>query len=171
MKTVLHAGCADTPLPGFLDGYKETRLDADGQHNPDLIGTICDLGRIGEYDAVYCSHTLEHVYPYQVVPALKELLRASKHDGHVIIIVPDLEDVKVSDDVLYMNDAYGVTAMDMFYGTASPDNPWMAHHSGFTQKLLTGAMVDAGYVGVLVQRITNYQLLAVGSKSPLKECP
>ncbi len=42
-------------------------------------------------DAFFCSHTLEHVEPENILPVLKEIRRSLKPNGKIRIVVPDAE--------------------------------------------------------------------------------
>jgi ubiquinone/menaquinone biosynthesis C-methylase UbiE len=124
------------------------------------------LGDIGPYDVVYLSHSLEHVYPHEVPVALEEFHRVLKTEGFAAIVVPDLEDIKPTEDVVYESPAGPVTGLDMYYGMARliVDNPYMAHKCGFTQATLTKVLQEAGFSKVIVNRISGHNLLGVGVK-------
>ena len=162
MKTILHVGCGQQPLPEWLDG-REVRLDIDPNVSPDIIAPMTDLGDIGLFDAIYTSHALEHLYPHDVKKCLSEFMRVIKNDGAVIIIVPDLEDIKPTLDVVYDSPAGPVTGLDMYYGKADmvEANPYMAHKTGFTSDTLTKAMIDAGFDVKHCVR-SQHSLIAVG---------
>src|SRR6185295_16545775 len=147
MPTLLHAGCGTTPRPAWADGFEEVRLDIDARCNPDIRASIVDMGEIGPFEALYSSHCLEHLYPHQVPVALGEFFRVLKPGGKALIIVPDLEDVRPTEDALYLSEAGPICGLDMIYGKASliAENPFMAHHSGFTADTLRGAMEAAGF--------------------------
>ena len=76
----LHIGCGrmqpdeTNQLPSWASGCKETRLDIDPTANPDIVASMVDLGDIGPFDITYSSHTLEHLYPHQVLDALRNSL-------------------------------------------------------------------------------------------------
>jgi predicted SAM-dependent methyltransferase len=78
---LLHAGCGGSALPEFLDRYDEVRLDIDPEAKPDIVASLTDMGEIGQFDAVFCSHCVEHLYPDDVRVALKELHRVTRDDG------------------------------------------------------------------------------------------
>jgi len=42
-------------------------------------------------DAIYSSHTIEHLYPNEIPLAMKELLRVVKPEGYAVITCPDLQ--------------------------------------------------------------------------------
>jgi SAM-dependent methyltransferase len=163
---VLHAGCGGAKLPPYWQNVQETRLDIDPSQKPDVVASITDMGEVGEFDAVYSSHCLEHLYPHDVPKALGEFCRVTKEGGVAVVIVPDLEDVKPTDDVLYESDSGPICGLDMYYGHGRliEQRPYMAHHSGFVAKTLEGAMKSAGFRAVKVTRAGDYNLIGVGLK-------
>ncbi len=172
MKTVLHVGCGHEHLPPYLSHCAEVRLDIDPATNPDILGDMVHLpAGIGPFDAVYSCHSLEHLYPYDVMPCLEGFLRVLKPGGVVIILVPDLEGVEPTDEVLYMSQGgTEVTGLDMYYGLsgALKEMPYMAHHCGFVQKTLEKVLRAAGYKNVVVHRQSNdvifRSLVGIGEK-------
>lgn len=166
MATVLHAGCGYAELPGWLKGNDEVRLDVDPECKPDIQASITDLGEIGPYDIVLCQHALEHLYPHEVSTALKEFHRVLIPSGYAAIFVPDLEEAKPTEDVLFVSPAGPITGLDLFYGyrlAISSGMKFMAHHTGFTQSTLADALTIAGFKGI-TYRLSNYNLLGIGIK-------
>jgi SAM-dependent methyltransferase len=164
---VLHAGCGGSPLPSYFPAQNaiEVRLDIDPAMAPDVVASLTQMGDIGEFDAVYCAHAIEHLYPHEVPRALAEFARVLKPGGFAMVVVPDLEDLPLTERVLYTTaGGVDVTAFDLFYGHRRliEANPYMAHHSGFTAPLLEGAMRDAGFEVLQVKRPGDYNLIAVG---------
>jgi SAM-dependent methyltransferase len=164
---VLHAGNGGASLPAYLGECEEVSLDADPRLNPNIVGNILDLGDIGPFDGIFCSHTLEHIYPHEVSVALREFRRVLSPGGHALIFVPDLEGVTLSDDVIYESPGGPVTAFDMFYGFRKyvaeyPDT--MAHRCGFTAKMLEEAIREAGFNRAMTKRLWGWNLLGVGEK-------
>jgi SAM-dependent methyltransferase len=149
--------------PLFGDCVEEVRLDLNPDTNPDIVGGIQDLGDIGVFDACYCSHVLEHLYPHEVGMALREIRRVLTEDGFALIFVPDLEGVTISDEVLFHAPGGPISAIDMIYGFRPQleKNPAMAHHTGFTSDLLETALREAGFREVTMQRMECYNLMAV----------
>lgn len=162
MRTVLHVGCGRQPLPTWLDGYEEVRLDIDPGVQPHIVASITELGDIGPFEALYASHCLEHLYPHDVPRALAEFRRVLKPGGLAVILVPDLEDVRPTEDVVYVSEGGPVCGLDMYYGMASliAANPHMAHHCGFVTETLSDAISAAGFSSVEISR-TNFNLLAM----------
>jgi predicted SAM-dependent methyltransferase len=166
MKELLHVGCSGHPLPAWLTGYRETRLDIDPGCKPDIVASMTDLGAIGPFDMIFCSHALEHVYPHQVPVALSEFIRVLKPGGAAVVLVPDLGDVRPTDEVLYRTDDGPVTGLDLIYGiarTVEASLHW-AHHTGFTAKTMADAFNTAGFSKITVKRLELFNILAVGIK-------
>jgi SAM-dependent methyltransferase len=129
---------------------------------PDIVASMTDLGPIGPFDVVYCSHALEHVYPHEVPLALAEFYRVLWPGGKAVVIVPDLEDVQPTTDKL-VGDLCG---LHLFYGDSRciPTQPYMAHHCGFVESTLADAILAAGFVECQTKRAGGYQLVGIGAK-------
>ncbi len=166
MLRVLHAGCGTEPLPAWLGECDEVRLDIDHRCEPHIVAPITALGDIGEFDVVYSSHCLEHLFPHQVAVALAEFKRVLKPGGKAVVVVPDLEDVRPTEDALYVSEAGPICGLDMYYGKASmiADNPFMAHKCGFVRETLAGVVEAVGFAAVSVERSSGYNLYAVAVK-------
>lgn len=167
MARILHVGCGHEPLPDILQGHTETRLDVDPECKPDIVASMTDMGEIGPFDAVYSCHCLEHLYPHDVPRALSEMFRVLAPGGTAMIRVPDLEDVRPSDDVVYESPAGPISGLDMYYGLRSQlaNRPYMAHHTGFVQATLVKALTEAGFAPVKVTRdAVQFELLASGRR-------
>lgn len=164
MKEVLHIGCGRSPLPSRMSHCHETRLDIDPNVEPDIVADMASIPDIGPFDAVYSSHSLEHLYPHDVPKCLAGILRVLKPGGAVIIHVPDLEDLSPTDEVLYEVEGGPVLAKDLFYGWSKylEELPFMAHRTGFVQKTLHAALERAGFSSVTVGREPGYELIGVG---------
>lgn len=159
-------GCGGRSLPEWICDFEEIRLDIDASHAPHIVASMTDMGDIGEFDAVHCSHALEHLYPEDVPKALAEFLRVLKSGGNAIIVVPDLEDVRISDDVLFVSPSGPIRALDLIYGFSPmlKSNPHMAHHTGFVRATLAKAMKAAGFGKIAVARLSDFNLMGVGIK-------
>lgn len=166
MERALHVGSGGQALPEWLSGFEEVRLDIDPTTHPHIVASMLDMGEIGEFDRVFSSHALEHVYPHEVQTALGEFLRVLKPGGAALVFVPDMQDVRPTEDVLYDSAAGPITGLDMFYGLRSmlKEQPYMAHHNAFTAETLRTAMEDAGFSRVEVKRVPIFNLFAVGVK-------
>lgn len=163
---VLHVGCGGAPLPPWLDGLDETRLDIDEQHAPDIVANMCDLGEIGTYDVIFSSHSLEHLTPSKARKALAEFLRVLNPGGKCIVMVPDTEGVIPTNEPLFTSPAGPITGHDLFYGAGwlVDQNPYMEHKSAWTKDTLSEAMLEAGFAGAAGNRGDYYNLIVIGVK-------
>jgi len=82
---------------------------------------MTDMSAVGDasVDAVWSSHSLEHLHRHQVVPALRECFRVLKPGGVLKLFVPDLQSVAalIAEDklhqVLYQSPAGPITVDDV----------------------------------------------------------
>ena len=154
-------------MPPWLSHHEEVRLDIDASVNPDIVASMTDMGDIGPFDAVYCSHALEHLYPHDVSLALGEFRRVLGVGGRAIVIVPDLEDIRPTEDVVFVAPAGPITGLDMIFGFRAKlkEMPHMAHHTGFVAGTLKAAFEGAGFTYTVVKRLADFNLLAVVHES------
>ncbi|NMG04255.1 class I SAM-dependent methyltransferase [Azoarcus taiwanensis] len=182
-KTFLHVGCGplrkESTTPGFnTTEWQELRLDIDQSVAPDIVGTMTDMSGVADasVDAVYSSHNIEHLYAHEVPIALAEFLRVLKPDGFAVITCPDLKSVcaLVADDKLtdtaYISGLGPNTPNYILYGfrpSMAQGNLYMAHRSGFTEKVLGGTLSAAGFAMVATMaRPAAFDLWAVACKAP-----
>jgi SAM-dependent methyltransferase len=182
MPTLLHVGCgpkrkAQTTRGFQGDDWRELRLDIDPAVAPDILGTMTDMSAVADasVDALYSSHNIEHLYPYEVPIALAEFARVLRPEGFVVLTCPDLKSVAalVAEDKLldaaYTSPAGPISAIDMIYGHRSAlarGNHYMAHRCGFTLKVLLGTLRSVGFAEVAgMERPKYFDLWAVASKA------
>lgn len=186
MPVLLHVGCGpkrrDRTTRGFAAGeWTEIRLDINPDVKPDVIGTITDMGVVGSgsVDAIFSSHNLEHLYPHEVPMALSDFRRVLSDDGFVVLTCPDLQSIceLVASDKLtepaYQSPAGPVAPLDVLYGhrlSLAAGNLYMAHHCGFTQKVLVATFQAAGFpVVASIARRGHFDLWVIASKSTRTE--
>ena len=179
-KVVLHAGCGtngSSKLHSFFhsDDWQELRVDINPEVEPDIVTSITNLKIIqtASIDAIWSSHSLEHVYSHEVPQALAEFHRVMKEDAVIVILVPDLQRVAemIVDDNLdgtayISNSGWPISPIDIIYGygrALARGNLYYAHHTGFTAKGLDKALVEAGFAEVIVHR-RDFELLAIAKK-------
>lgn len=162
---VLHVGCGGETLAAYdIEGI-ETRLDIDPRHKPDIVASMTDIpADVGGFDAVFCFHALEHLYPHEVPVALANFLRVLRPGGAAIVVVPDLSGVMPTDEVLYDSPAGPVAGLDLYYGMRRliPTMPFMAHHMGFLPPTLAAALSAAGFERVSTRRGYERNLTGYG---------
>lgn len=161
MKKFLHVGCGPATKAQTIpclaaDDWQEVRYDIDPSANPHILGTMLDMTAVksGSFDAVYSSHNIEHVYPHQVIPVLREFHRVLKPNGFVVITCPDLKAVcKLVAEGNLTGAAYyypggAISPHEVLYGLGpelARDNLYMAHHCGFTLATLFQSLEAAGF--------------------------
>jgi len=161
LKKVLNVGGNNKaiPLPPQYAEFEHLLLDIDPKGMPDIV---CDARKLttleaGQFDAVYCSHNLEHYYRHDVPKVLAGFLHVLKDGGFAQIRVPDLNAVmRVTlergldiDDVLYQSPAGPIMVLDVLYGYSveieRSGQEFFAHKTGFTEKSLLKALQRSGF--------------------------
>jgi len=149
----------DISLPPQYAGFEHILLDIDPKGAPDIV---CDARRLttleaGIFDAVYCSHNLEHYYRHDVPKVLRGFLHVLKEGGFAQILVPDIAEVMRLtlerrldiDDILYQSAAGPIMVLDVLYGHSveieRSGNDFFAHKTGFTHKSLMGILKKSGF--------------------------
>lgn len=187
MKSFLHVGCGQKrkgqTTRGFAsDDWNEVRFDIDEAVQPDIVGTIADMAAVASesFDAVFSSHNIEHLFPHEVVPALREFLRVLKPGGFAVVTCPDLQSVAqlIAEDKLtepaYNSPAGPIAPLDILYGfrrSLAAGQHYMAHKTGFTESTLRRSFADAGYaaIGSMKRGGPSFDLWIVGTKTPMDE--
>ena len=169
LKRVLNAGSgsyAARKLHPFFtpDVWQEIRIDIDPRVKPDMVSSITDMRSSiapQSFDAIWSSHTLEHLYAHEVPLALAEFKRILKPDGLALITSPDLETVASLmlnhglNCVAYTSPAGPITPLDMIFGHSASiarGDLYMAHKTGFTCASLGQHFIDADFPVVIVKR-------------------
>ncbi|TNF57232.1 MAG: methyltransferase domain-containing protein [Burkholderiales bacterium] len=161
MKRVLNVGgnSKAIPLPAPYADFEHLLLDIDPTGQPDIV---CDARQLqtlatDQFDAIYCSHNLEHYYHHDVSKVLAGFRHVLKPDGFAHIRVPDVGAVMKAcvergldiEDVLYQSSLGPISVLDVLYGYGkqieSSGVEFFAHKTGFTQKSLSRALVAAGF--------------------------
>jgi predicted SAM-dependent methyltransferase len=177
-KRVLNAGSGPN-APGRLhpifskEEWEQVRLDAEPLTKPDLLGSVVDMHEFipnSTFDAVWSSHSLEHLYAHEVLPALMEFRRILKDDGFALVTTPDIEAVARLvleghiDDQAYVSPAGPITALDMMYGHATAiaqGSRYMAHNTGFTCDRMGRLLLEAGFPQAHIVKQSAFDLWAL----------
>lgn len=137
-------------LPDIYNDWEQVFLDIDPSVNPDVLCDARELFTLeaAAYDAIYCSHNLEHYYRHEIPKVLKGFSHVLKEDGFVQIRVPDMRSVLKAfieldmeiNDPLYNSPAGNISVQDIIYGHGASIErsgcDFMAHKVGFTQQYL-----------------------------------
>lgn len=158
--TVLNVGAGKSTIDNsiFVDGLtdlKEYRLDIDKKNNPDICLDVNDLTAIEDdsFNAVYCSHMVEHLDFFKVIPTIKNFLRITKASGEVRIIVPNLKSIAYeiySGNLLnpvYDSPGGPISPVDILYGHRASvirGSEFMRHKTGFTKESFEQMLAEAG---------------------------
>jgi predicted SAM-dependent methyltransferase len=168
-RRVLNAGSgprSNRKLNTFFDptAWHEIRIDLDPRVEPDVVGSMTDMGLhfdARSFDAIWSSHSLEHLHAHEIPVALTEFRRILRDDGFAIITCPDLETVMTlflehgPDHVVYHSAAGPITPLDMMFGhspSIASGHVHMAHHSGLTSERLGELLLQAGFAEAVTKR-------------------
>lgn len=157
---VLNVGGGGRNLPPVFDGWDQHLMDIDGAVKPDFCVDAREMLMLpvlqNAYDAVYCSHCLEHFYRHDVPRVIAGFYAALKSGGFAAIAVPDvmcmLKDMMARnlhiDDVWYRVGDKPITFHDVLYGwneAMQLGNLFYAHKSALTQQYLMTQFGAAGF--------------------------
>jgi SAM-dependent methyltransferase len=175
---VLHVGCG-YPATHRLhacfrsgDSWEEIRVDVDPRVKPDIVCSTVDMSAAvadGSVDAVWSSHTIEHLADHEVVPAFSEFRRVIDDTGFLLLRCPDLRAIALClighgpEHVAYESPAGPITPLDMLFGhrrSVAAGNDYMAHHTGFTDDRIGGLLLETGFAEVRT-RTENLDLWTV----------
>lgn len=181
-RRVLHVGSGPKsahrlhPLFRGAQAWNEIRLDIDPAVKPDLVCSTVDMTAAvptASVDAVWTSHTIEHLFDHEVPVALKEMVRVLAPEGFLLLRCPDLAAVAAAiladgaESVSYISPAGPISPLDMLFGhrpAVARGNHHMQHRTGFTDERLGRLLLAAGFAQVHTRRTTTFDLWAVAFK-------
>ncbi|MCZ7566770.1 MAG: methyltransferase domain-containing protein [Burkholderiales bacterium] len=168
-------------IPAHYEGWRHLVLDVDATRGADIVCDARSLQTLppARFDAVYCSHNLEHYFRHDVPRVLAGFLHVLKPDGFAEVRVPDLasvfrkvlEDGVDLEDALYVAPAGPVSALDIIYGFGAEiersGRDFFAHKTGFTAASLTATLRRAGFGEVwMAPPLGDYEVRAVAFRVP-----
>ena len=177
-------GNKNTAIPDLYNNWEHLLLDIDKSVEPDVL---CDARELtsrpaAEFDAIYCSHNLEHYLRHEGLKVLKGFLHVLKEDGFVHIKVPDIQQVMRTvieknldiGDVLYPSSVGPITVRDVMYGyekqIEETGQDYYAHKTGFSPKSLQKFLFQAGFPNVaIIENRNHWEIIAVAFKSTPSE--
>ena len=152
-------GSKSIAIPQHYDGWSHLLLDVDPATGADVVCDARELATLpaATFDAVYCSHNLEHYHPHDAPRVLAGFLHVLKPDGFAEIRVPDLHAVMIRvlrnglemTDTLYTSGLGPITVQDVIYGYGreirESGNDYYAHKTGYTPRTLGRTLEAAGF--------------------------
>ena len=172
-------GGKQIPIPEHYAGWNHLLLDIDPRGQPDIVCDARELTKLdgAQFDAIYCSHNLEHYYRHDGARVLQGFLHVLKPDGFAEIRVPDVQSVMRRvvanamdiEDTLYVSAAGPISVRDVLYGFGkqieSSGVDFYAHKTGFTPKSLKAFLDEAGFRDVrLTERDEAFEVRALAFK-------
>lgn len=172
-------GSRQIPLPGHYQGWKHVLLDVNPAAGVDIALDARKLRRLAaaSFDAVYCSHNLEHYHAHEIPQVLEGFVHVLKPQGFVELRVPDIAAVMREtvrrgldlEDALYVSPAGPVSVRDVLYGFGAEigrGNEYYAHKTGFTDRSLRRFLGGAGFVHVYaLAEIGGFELRLAGFRA------
>jgi predicted SAM-dependent methyltransferase len=161
-------------IPDCFNGWRHDLLDIDSFGKPDVLCDARELWKLPprQYDAIYCSHNLEHYYPHDVIKVLKGFRMVLKKGGFAYIMVPDLLEVMKTvvekgvgfEDILYEAPSGPIIVRDVIYGYQNQieksGNDFYAHKTGFTEDSLTKILMQNGFPHVFSD-VDSFEIMAL----------
>lgn len=152
-------GSKEIALPPQYAGFEHVLLDIDPAGGPDLCCDARELGTLepAQFDAVYCSHNLEHYHKHEVPRVLAGFRHLLKPGGWAQVRVPDIPAVMRMavergldvEDTLYSSPAGPISVLDVVYGLGRQIEEsgvdFYAHKTGFSNASLARALRQAGF--------------------------
>lgn len=172
-------GSREIAIPQWYQNWTHLLLDIDPLTGADVVLDARQLGTLpgSLFDAVYCSHNLEHYYQHDVSKVLAGFLHVLSPDGFAEIHVPDMQQVMRHfvenggdiHGILYQSPAGPISVHDVMYGwgqqIAASGVDFYAHKTGFTPNSLREALLAAGFAEVWLNASnTEFAIGAVAFK-------
>lgn len=147
-------GSKSIPIPSWYEGFEHVLLDIVAGVDVDIVADARALDIDGGFDAIYCSHNLEHFHEAEIPNVLAGFRRALRVGGRLEVRVPDGDQIEAAiADVGLHGEAYHtaigpITPYDMIHGhqaSIEAGQPHMAHHMVFTPATLRACLADAEF--------------------------
>lgn len=153
-------------LPAAYVSFEHVLLDLDPDVGADIVLDVRELSSLEsqQFEAVYCSHNLEHVRQHEVPIVLAGFRHVLKPGGLAHIIVPDLQELMLVcvqqgidlDGLLYESPMGPITPLDVLYGhggiMAQSGQDFYAHRTGFSRRTLANVVEASGFGPMFCQQ-------------------
>jgi len=161
-------------IPTQYDGWQHDLLDIDPSNGPDIIADAREMSALpaASYDAVYCSHNLEHYYLHEAKKVLAGFKHVLKPAGHAYIQVPDIQQLMqqvVAEkldilDILYQSPMGPIRVCDVLYGhqgkIEDSGEEYFAHKMGYMPSSLQTLVLSAGFA-VVALSVSSLNITAI----------
>jgi predicted SAM-dependent methyltransferase len=158
-KQFLNVGGASKsiPVPERYLGWKHVLLDIYPGPDVDIVLDATNLTELNpdQFDAVLCSHAIEHLEIHDIPTVLGGMAHVLKPDGMVEIICPNFEWVfdQISagaqlDDIAYESPSGPIRYRDMLFGyekEIESGKPYYAHKTAIARQFLEQLLQQAGF--------------------------
>ncbi len=162
-------GNKEIPISPWYQNWSHLLLDIDPLTGADVVLDARQLTTLpdGLFDAIYCSHNLEHYYQHDVSKVLAGFLHVLKPDGFAEIHVPDMllvmqhcvENGGDIHGILYESAGGPISVHDVMYGwgkqIAASGVDFYAHKTGFTPNSLREVLLATGFAEVWINASTG----------------
>ncbi len=182
MNAVLNVGggSKNIAISPHYAGWRHDLLDIDPRGNPDVVKDARELCTLppAAYDAIYCSHNLEHYHRHHVTQVIRGFHHVLKLGGFAEIHVPDLGTVLRHvvqnnmdlDDQLYISALGPILVRDVIYGyhveIEKSGQDFYAHKTGFTARSLARIMQEGGFPIQAIFARSTFELSGYFFKQP-----
>lgn len=176
LKVLNVGGGRGRELPPEYNGWQQSLLDIDPLVNPDIC---CDARELitqlpDAYDAIYCSHNLEHYFQHDVPTVLTGFRHILKPGGFVHIRVPNITSLMQHmlknnldiNDVWYRAGMLPITFHDVMFGWSrevETGNEFYCHKTAFTLLSLSTVLESNGFRDITLGE-TGLEIMAKGYK-------
>ena len=135
---MLHLGCGERYLPGFL------HVDSRKLSHIDVVADIQDLSAFPDNsaDMIYHVAVLEHIGRYDTVSTLSEWFRVLKPGGILRSSVPNFEAIVEA----YQKWGDMEMLLGLLYGGQTYDEN--SHYTMFDRPYYTKCLTEAGFTGI-----------------------
>jgi ubiquinone/menaquinone biosynthesis C-methylase UbiE len=161
-------------IPEQYAGWQHDLLDIDPSNGPDIVADARQMNTLpaATYDAVYCSHNLEHYYLHDAKKVLAGFKHVLKPEGHAYIQVPDLQQLMQQVvaakldmlDVLYQSPMGPIRVCDVLYGhqgkIEDSGEEYFAHKMGYMPASLRALLLAAGFA-VVAMSVSDLNVTAI----------
>ena len=183
-RRVLNVGGGDKsiPIPDRYNGWEHLLLDIDARPGVDIVADARKLKSLepGTFDAIYCSHTLEHFYYHDVPLVVQGFHHVLTPSGFIELRVPDLLAVMNEvitknldiEGILYQSRAGPIAVLDVIYGFRAEiqrsGNDFFAHKTGYSRDSLRRILGENGFPVTFSQR-KSFDIFMIAFKQPPDE--